>query len=268
VIYVITKLTGGIAMDRKEMIRLLEAHSGAKAKYMGVPSCCYKIEIKSETYSIEKDGIVKDKAGNEVDFESLLQSTVEGEPEAYVPTATVETENTVEIAIPMEGHTGGTLRNLVNMIYSKQVHLKKALSLDTDIVSAEFVEAVNDDEVVSQENFRHTVIRLGEERCPGIAFEFEEDTITFKFGIKPEASDTVDAVTKLAALLSKSAKEQKYASYKPSAEDNLKFTMRTWLIRLGFVGNEYKAARKTLLKSLEGNGAFRRPKQNGEAAGI
>ncbi len=251
-------------MDRKEMIRLLEAHSGAKAKYMGVPSFDYQIGIHGETYTIGKDCIMRDEAGNEVDFESVLQSTSEGKPEEYIPTAELRTGDEVNIAVPMEGHTEATLRNLVNMVFSKQVHLKKALNIERDIVSLEFVEAVNDEEVKTLEHFKQAMLRVGVENSPGIDFNFDENTITFKFNIGVEDSDKVDAVTKLVALLSKSAKEQKYASFKPSADDNIKFTMRTWLIRLGFVGVEYKAARKAMLKSLEGNSAFRRSKPTEE----
>lgn len=251
-------------MDRKEMIRLLEEHSGAKAKYMGVPSFDYQIGINGETYTIGKDCIMRNEAGEVVNFESVLQATAEGEPEAYVPLAEVQTGDEVNIAVPMEGHTGVTLRNLVNMIYSKQVHLKKSLNLETDLVSLEFIEAVNDEDVSTLEHFRQTVSRIGADKCPGIGFDFDEKTITLKFGINVGDSAKVDAVSKLAALVCKSAKEQKHASYKPSADDNVKFTMRTWLIRLGFVGDEYKAARKTLLKSLEGNSAFRRSKPTEE----
>lgn len=241
-------------MDRKEIIRLLETHSGTKAKYMGVPSFDYQIEVRGETYTISKDGSIRNNAGEAVDLESVLQPT----SEARIQTAKLQTRDEVNISIPMEGHTSSTLRNLVNMIYSKQLHLKKALGIKTDIVSFEFVEAVNDEEVKTLEHFKQAVIRVGAEKCPGIGFDFDVKTITFKFSISVEDSAKVDAVSKLAALLCKSAREQKHASFKPSADDNIKFTMRTWLIRLGFIGEDYKAARKALLKSLEGNGAFRR----------
>lgn len=245
-------------MDRKEMIRLLETHCGAKAKYMGVPSFDYQIRISGETYTIGKDCTMRNETGGVVDFESVLQLGAEGEPEAYI------SKDEVRITVPMEGYTGVNLRNLVNMIYSKQVHLKKALNLETNVVSFEFVEAVNDEEVKTLENFKQAVIRAGDKHCPGIVFNFDDNSITFKFDISAEDSEKVDAVSKLVALLCKRAMEQKYASFKLSADDNIKFTMRTWLIRLGFVGDGYKSARKVLLKSLEGNSAFRRCRQQEE----
>lgn len=254
-------------MDRKEMIRLLEAHSGAKAKYMGAPSFDYQITVRGENYRIAKDGKMRDEAGNEVDFETVLQLTVEGMPEDNFSTEKDEAGTLVEIAVPMEGHTELTLRNLVNMVYSKQAHLKNAFGLKSDILSLEFVEAVNGEGVKTLEQLREAAIRTGTEKCRGIGFDFDGNTIVFKFGIRPEEPEKVDAATKLVSLLNKSAKEQKHASFKPSADDNMKFTMRVWLIRLGFVGDEYKEARKTLLKPLDGNGAFRSGKRAKEAVG-
>lgn len=254
-------------MDRKEMIRLLEAHSGAKVKYMGAPSFDYQITVRGETYRIAKDCVMRDGDGNEIDFETLLQLTVEGMPEDNFSTEEAETDTLIEIAVPMEGHTGQTLRNIVNMVYSKQEHLKKAFGIDTDIVSMEFVDAINTERIKTLEQFKDFSERIGTGKCPGISFDFDEKTIVFKFRIRSEESEKVEAGTKLVSLLCKSAKEQKHASFKPSADDNMKFTMRVWLIRLGFVGDEYKEARKTMLKPLEGNGAFRNGKGAKEAVG-
>lgn len=259
-------------MDRKEMIRLLETHGGAQAKYLGVPSFDYQIAVNGEMYTISKDCIMKDEAGNEVDFETILQMTVEGLPENYFKPEEEQsgiTEiDTLEVEVPMVGHSETSLRNIVNMIYSKQVHIKKALGLDRDILKLEFIQSVNDEEVQTIAHFKEAVKRAGAENCTGIEFDFNQNVIVFKFGVGIENPEEVDAITKFVALLCKSAKEQKYASFKPSADDNLKFTLRTWLIRLGFVGDEYKSARKVLLKSLEGNGAFRKPKESQEVAGI
>ncbi|MEY8304856.1 hypothetical protein [Anaerosalibacter bizertensis] len=41
--------------------------------------------------------------------------------------------------------------------------------------------------------------------------------------------------------------------------DNEKYTFRTWLTRLGMIGDEYREIRKELLQNLSGNSAFRYP---------
>lgn len=48
---------------------------------------------------------------------------------------------------------------------------------------------------------------------------------------------------------------------KAKETDNDKFTFRVWLVKIGMVGDEYKAARKVLIERLEGNSAFRSGKK-------
>ena len=57
--------------------------------------------------------------------------------------------------------------------------------------------------------------------------------------------------------LSQMAKTVKTASSRPQQNENPKYAMRTWLLRLGFVGDEFKTARDVLTKRLDGNGAYR-----------
>ncbi len=53
------------------------------------------------------------------------------------------------------------------------------------------------------------------------------------------------------------AKTVRTASPKPQQNENPKYAMRTWLLRLGFIGNEFKTARELLTKRLDGDAAFR-----------
>ena len=62
---------------------------------------------------------------------------------------------------------------------------------------------------------------------------------------------------KLCLALSEMAKGLKTASPKPQQTENPKFAMRTWLIRLGLVGEEFSTARSFLTKNLDGDAAFR-----------
>ena len=57
--------------------------------------------------------------------------------------------------------------------------------------------------------------------------------------------------------LCKLSKELKHASSRPVETDNEKYAFRTWLLRMGFIGPEYKPARKILLQNLTGSSAFR-----------
>ena len=66
----------------------------------------------------------------------------------------------------------------------------------------------------------------------------------------------------LCLALSQMAKEVRTASPKPQQNENPKYAMRTWLLRLGFIGDEFKTARDLLTRRLSGDAAFR----NGRAA--
>jgi len=66
----------------------------------------------------------------------------------------------------------------------------------------------------------------------------------------------------LCLALSQMAKTVKTASPKPQQNENPKYAMRTWLLRLGFIGDEFKTARDLLTRLLDGDAAFR----NGRAA--
>ncbi len=66
----------------------------------------------------------------------------------------------------------------------------------------------------------------------------------------------------LCLALSEMAKEVRTASPKPQQTENPKFAMRTWLMRMGFIGEEFATARDFLTRNLTGDAAFR----NGRAA--
>ena len=77
--------------------------------------------------------------------------------------------------------------------------------------------------------------------------------------------DEVKAFTKFIAAICRMSKEQKRVSATERPTDNEKFTFRVFLIRRGFIGDEYKAMRRILLRNLSGNSAWRNgvPKKDG-----
>ncbi len=240
-------------MERKEIVKALGEHFEVEPKYMGVPSFAYQIETAEETYTVDRAGKITTSEGNEVELETLLNARkIE---ETIEPTATEPIA--VEVAVPMEGHTGITLRNLVNMIYSKHGLIKKSLGLIADIVDEEFCRGINEAKTETLDDFKTAIESIGTDKCPGIGFDFNNSTITFKFLEGVASPEKVKAFTQLVALLNQNAKDLKHVSAKSKDTDNDKFTFRVFLIRLGMVGDEYKMARKVLLENLEGNSAFR-----------
>lgn len=233
-------------MDRKETVKILGEHFGAKPEYMGVPSFAYQIQTSGGIITVDKEGRIKNSEGIEVEFQELLDDFKE-EP--------IEEKNIAsELTFSMAGYTGITLRNLVNMVSSKQTLIKKALGIETEIVTKEFVEGINNIRISSIEDFKTAVLDIGAEKCPGINFNFEKETLEFKF-IKD--FENAEIAAQFAEALNESSKKFKHSSPKERKTDNEKYTFRTWLLRLGFIGDRYKEARNQLLKNLGGNSAFR-----------
>ncbi|MEA4973661.1 MAG: hypothetical protein VB119_10900 [Candidatus Metalachnospira sp.] len=90
-----------------------------------------------------------------------------------------------------------------------------------------------------------------------LELDITEDIVSFAwfpFTIEP---DEVAAYTEFVSRLCDMARKVKRVSGKPTDTDNDKYAFRCFLLRLGFIGDEYKNARKILLKNLSGNSAFR-----------
>ncbi|SHK41525.1 virulence-related protein [Paramaledivibacter caminithermalis] len=249
-------------MDRKEIVKALETRFGVKSKYLGAPSFAYQLKTEDETYTIDRKGKIITAFGEEIKLEKLFRET----KNEKVINDNIEIQNSegpnIEIffkaIFPMEGHSGRTLRNLVNMIYSKQALIKKAFEIEEDLVGDDFSIGINEVKIETLEDFKTALEDIGERSCQGIEFDFYDKTITFKFLQGEENPEKKEVFKQFVSILNQNAKKLKYASAKVKPTDNEKYTFRTWLLRLGMIGDEYKVARKELLKNLSGNGAFRK----------
>ena len=90
--------------------------------------------------------------------------------------------------------------------------------------------------------------------------EITEEKINFTWFPYTEDGDEIAAYTQFITRLCDMAKDAKRVSSKPTETDNDKYAFRCFLLRLGFIGNEYKTARKILLRNLTGNSAFKNGK--------
>ena len=143
--------------------------------------------------------------------------------------ADTDGDSGLTIVMPMDGFTDASLANLEKMIASKAALIKKAIGTDT-----------------------LTITNTGGE------LEFP----WFPAGLPHEE---VKAYTSFISAMCKTAKEQKRVTATEKPVENEKFAFRVFLIRLGFVGDETKTARKILLRNLSGNSAFKNgapPKQS------
>ena len=90
-----------------------------------------------------------------------------------------------------------------------------------------------------------------------LRFEIKEDRIAFPWFTKmPEAAEA-KAYAEFISLLCKLSKELRRTSSKETPAANEKYAFRCFLLRLGFIGSEYKESRRILLKNLSGNSSWK-----------
>ena len=86
-----------------------------------------------------------------------------------------------------------------------------------------------------------------------IGLDFSDGKVNFMGFPFTEDADHVKAFTQLAAQMNKLAKEQKRTMAKTVDATNEKYIFRIWLLALGMGGDEFKTARRVLLKPLSGS---------------
>ena len=247
-------------MTRKELVQALETKWGVKANYLGVPSCAYEIHCEEGNFLIDRHGVVRDQTGREYFAEEILsqpQTVPAEDPEPIVREELPSSEYAVEL--PLKGHTAASLRNLINMFASKEKLLVSSFALTQPLVDRRLAEELSRRSIEDMENFQVLWSEFGERHCPGFGINFEKQTVVMKLVKEKLEVDEVTAFLDLTVYMNDNAKRLKYTSFKPAQEDNPKYAMRTWLLRLGMSGDAFKKTRKVLLARLCGSTAFRTP---------
>ena len=221
--------------ERKRLADYIAGFLGCEKKYLGVPSCAYKVGY----IEVSKDGAVTfdDRADSE-EIETLLEELENegfhaapvGEEDA-APNTTAECQSAAQdtpvgltVEIPLEKVKAG---NLTSLLDAKGGLIKKALGIGA------------------------------------LPIEIGESTVKFPwFKVLPSA-DEAAAYTHLIAALCEMSRNQKRVTATEKAVDNEKYAFRCFLLRLGFIGAEYKTERKILLRNLSGSSAFKSVRKGG-----
>ena len=192
----------------------------------------------------------------------------------------------VHIHIGANGHTAQTLRNLANIMASHESLIAEALNLDhrrmsryCRTVDPRFLEQVNKKKPTTMTQLadiwytshganygrdqhyndsRYHMLNYHATFTKGTVefrlFQFDAPTADRRGGLH---AGQLKSYIQLCLALSQMAKEVKTASPKPQQNENPKYAMRTWLLRLGFIGDEFATARDILTRRLSGDAAFR-----------
>ena len=164
----------------------------------------------------------------------------------------------LELAFPTSQHNGVSLRNLVNLIYSRGRLISKATGGHFH-VEEDLIETLRDDSCTyTVANFIEA-LKSYEAQC-GTAMEglvITDEKVSFTgFPTAPDY-DHLTAFGHLAILMNQQAISQKRIQAKDVNDENEKYAFRTWLLRLGMNGPDFKETRKILMKNLSGHAAFR-----------
>ena len=89
-----------------------------------------------------------------------------------------------------------------------------------------------------------------------LPIEVTDSTVKFPWFADCGADDC-KAYAHFISALCELAANAKRVTAKEKETDNDKYAFRCFLLRLGFIGSEYKAERKILLRNLTGSSAFR-----------
>lgn len=237
---------------RKQLVQAIVCITGFKTKYLGAPSFAYEVG----GFIVDRDGIL---TGAD-DFE--LVADLQG-LHSFVPISTEydsppQNADSVpeNIAIPYAAALGGRVSPYRDFEEPPAYGTPKA----KDGLMVEFPRAGMSDMAI--ENLRRlvaskaTLIQKALD-TDNLTIEANDEIVCFSWFQHLPEPEMIHAFTTLVSRLVAQAKALQRVNTTGKAFENEKYAFRVFLLRLGMIGVEYKAVRKTLLKNLSGNSAFR-----------
>ena len=188
--------------------------------------------------------------------------------------AFVNSQCGIHIHVDASRYTPQTLRNLVNIIASKEDILYKALRIDPARMrwckktNERLIEAINRKKPQTMEalkdiwyagSTRGRDEHYNDTRYHGLNLHstFTKGTVEFRLFNSTTHAGEIKAYIQFCLAVSHQALTQKKASARKTVTDNEKYAFRCWMLRLGLSGDEFKTCRLHFLKHLEGNSAWR-----------
>lgn len=206
--------------ERKELALAVAGWLGEDVRYLGAPSFAYEVT----RFTIDRDGNLEcDNLVDDEVCERLLEHLYEEgfESDISAENETEEAAGGIAIQIPMEDLTETSLQNLFDLIEAKGNLIKKALGVDY------------------------------------LPVNLMEDRLDFAWFKKDSTPEELLAYMQFVTSICRLAKTQNRINAKEKEYVNEKYAFRCFLLRLGFIGDEYKAARKILMRNFEGSSAFK-----------
>jgi hypothetical protein len=211
--------------NRKELADAISTITGAAKVYQGIPSYAYKIDC----FTVDRDGNLNFDDSTEIKdllerLDNMGFHADPAEPTGEKPDDSASKQENIDdlvLAMPRSFFTDTALENLKKLIQAKSSIMLKVFQID--------------------------VLRI----------QVTEDKILFPWFTGCPDADMVKTCTHFITALCHLAKKQKRVLATERVSINEKYDFRCFLLRLGFIGKEYKNERKLLLQHLSGSSAFK-----------
>ena len=205
--------------ERKRLVQTISDWLGVPAKYCGAPTFNYEVDY----FTIERNGSLSfdDRADSEV-IERLLEHIYdEGFGIDQSHTKDEDEPCALCVSMPRSLFTDSNLENLNALIAAKGSLIKKALGTQD------------------------------------LSLEITDTKVSFPWFPSAPSPEEINAYNTFISKLCEMARNQSRVNSSEKPIENEKYAFRCFLLRLGFIGTEYKIARKILLKNLSGSSAFK-----------
>jgi len=272
-------------LTRERAANIVAAHFGTTAYYAGAGYSTWVAKDNiGRTWKLMSDASITAQGGEQVELVSpiCVYEDIETIQEIIrkLRSAGAKTNDSCGIHVHIDAapHTAQSLRNIANIMASKEDLLFNALDIKSGReyyckkADAEFIDRVNAHKPKSITELQRIWYNGHDEsdrhysdtryRALNLHAVFSKGTVEFRLFNSTTHAGKIKAYIQLCLAISRQALTQRSATAAKTQTTNAKYTFRTWLLRLGMIGDEYATARQHLLANLEGDIAFR----NGRAA--
>ena len=237
---------------RKELVNVISKATGMKAVYKFMPTCNFEIG----SFTVNKEGtlLIGAQADNEevarvleaiaaAGFEGETQDTKEAPAEEKSLSSQEDAAETAEL---METET--TEAEEASTPEAASEHLGLTVEIPLDKVDVGNLTKLLD----AKGGLIKKALGISE-----LPIEVLEDRAAFPWFSELPDADAVQAYTHFISALCEMSRNAKRVTATEKPVETEKYAFRCFLLRLGFIGSEYKAERKILLKNLTGSSAFK-----------
>ena len=211
--------------ERKRLVAALSNLTGVKDKYLGMPSMAYEVG----DFTIDKNGNLE--LSDKVNSEEIERVAGHLASEGFIAEEEISAtegkqradseEFGLTVSMPRSDFSEGALENLQALVEAKGELIRHALDVEE------------------------------------LPIEISEDEVSFPWFEELPTPEEIKAYTHFISALSEMAINQKRITVKEKEVENEKYAFRCFLLRLGFIGKDYKDERKILLRNLTGSSAFK-----------